>query len=313
MQQVSSILPGISDHDIVQIQVNTSAKILFQKPRSISTYKKANWDGMKQALEAYHQDMLESGKYSSLNAVQLWDDLHSILTSLTNKFIPSKLSNTRNNLHWVNLKFKWIAKQRDRAFQKQRKSGKPADRKKNLDLKHLFRKSIKLSYQSYLEDILDVASNDLTSKPNTKKLLHFSNIPNKILPLLHLYTSFHNSVHQDDPMKATILNEQFQSVLSRKSPNSLSSRWHMKLQESTDADRSMLDITVTSKGIEKLLSNLNPHKAAGPDQIKPCYHPKKPFNPTITNPKTSLPKVARLGNLITNLEGCLCSPCLQKR
>ena len=43
----------------------------------------------------------------------------------------------------------------------------------------------------------------------------------------------------------------------------------MKLQESTDADRSMLDITVTSKGIEKLLSNLNPHKAVGPDQIKP--------------------------------------------
>ena len=31
-----SILPRISDHDIVQIQINTSAKILFQKPRSIS-------------------------------------------------------------------------------------------------------------------------------------------------------------------------------------------------------------------------------------------------------------------------------------
>ena len=47
-----SNLPGISDHDIVQIQVNTSAKNLFQKPRSISLYKKANWDGIKQALEA---------------------------------------------------------------------------------------------------------------------------------------------------------------------------------------------------------------------------------------------------------------------
>ena len=42
----------------------------------------------------------------------------------------------------------------------------------------------------------------------------------------------------------------------------------MKLQESTDVDRFMLDITVTSKGMKKLLSNLNPHKAAGPDQIK---------------------------------------------
>ena len=59
----------------------------------------ANWDGMKQALEAYHQDMLESGKYSSLNAVQLWDDLHSTLTSLTNKFIPTKISieSTKNS------------------------------------------------------------------------------------------------------------------------------------------------------------------------------------------------------------------------
>ena len=42
----------------------------------------------------------------------------------------------------------------------------------------------------------------------------------------------------------------------------------MKLQESTGADRSMIDFTVTSKGIEKLLSNLNPRKAADLDQIK---------------------------------------------
>ena len=65
----------------------------------------------------------------------------------------------------------------------------------------------------------------------------------------------------------------------------------------------MQDITVTSKGIEKLLSNLNPHKAAGPDQIKPIIL-KNLSTPTITNPKTSLPNVARLGNLTTNLEGC---------
>ena len=43
----------------------------------------------------------------------------------------------------------------------------------------------------------------------------------------------------------------------------------MTLQESTDADRSMLDITVTFKGIEKLQSNLNSQTAADPDQIKP--------------------------------------------
>jgi len=51
----------------------------------------------------------------------------------------------------------------------------------------------------------------------------------------------------------------------------------MKLQESTDADRSMLDIAVTSKGIEKLLSNLKHHKAAGLDQIK--HHLNINFRP----------------------------------
>ena len=95
------------------------------------------------------------------------------------------------------------------AFQKHRKSGKPADRKKVLDLMHLF----KLSYQSYLEDILDVTSNDLTSKPNTKKtLLKHSKQDSASVAPLHK----HNSVHQDDHTKATILNEQFQSVFSRK-------------------------------------------------------------------------------------------------
>ena len=49
----------------------------------------------------------------------------------------------------------------------------------------------------------------------------------------------------------------------------------MKLQESTDADISMLDITVTSTGIEKLLSNLKPHKVAGLDQIKPIILKKR--------------------------------------
>ena len=64
---------------------------------------------------------------SSLQQIRLllWYDNHSTLTSLTNKFIPSKLS----NLHWVNQKLKRIARQRDRVFQKHSKSGKPADRK----------------------------------------------------------------------------------------------------------------------------------------------------------------------------------------
>ena len=64
----------------------------------------------------------------------------------------------------------------------------------------------------------------------------------------------------------------------------------------------MLDITVTLS-IEKLLSILDSHKAGGSDQIKPIIL-KKLKKRTITNTKTSLPKVARFGIPTTNLEGC---------
>jgi len=164
---------------------------------------------MKQALEAYNQDMLESGKYSSLNAVQLWDDLHSTLTSLTNQFIPSKLSSTRNNLLES-------TKNSNGLLDKHRNSSRPAERKMFLDLKHLFRKSIKLSYQSNLENILDVVSNDLTSKLNTKKIFTLLNIPNKILPLLHLYANTIMSIRTNPRKPLFLINSS--SLFSRKFP-----------------------------------------------------------------------------------------------
>ena len=84
---------------------------------------------------------------------------------------------------------------------------------KFLDLKHLFRKSIKLlriflmwHQQSYLQ----------TEKQQLFTLLKQDSASVAPLPK-------HNSVHQDDPTKATILNEQFQSVFSRKSPNTSNS------------------------------------------------------------------------------------------
>ena len=168
---------------------------------------------MKQALEAYHQDMLESGKYSSLNAVQLWDDLHSTLTSLTNKFINSKLSSTRNNLPSVNQKLK---------------------------------------------------SPNFLNNPTLRIFLMWPQNWVKWSSLQTLY-------------------KQFQT-------------------------RFCLCCTFTQT---QFCPPGRPHESHWCRQIHARhyshiqkYHPKKPFDPTITNPKTFLPKVAQLGNLTTNLEGC---------
>ena len=63
--------------------------------------------------------------------------------------------------------------------------------------------------------------------------------------------------------KENALNRQFQSVFtaetSKLPPNSLENKFHP----------TMPDIHIIQKGVEKLLTNLNPNKATGPDGLSP--------------------------------------------
>ena len=63
----------------------------------------------------------------------------------------------------------------------------------------------------------------------------------------------------DNTKKAELLNNQFKSVFTLEDMDSMPDPLPMKYN----------DITIYPEGIQKLLSNLNPHKATGPDGISP--------------------------------------------
>ena len=84
--------------------------------------------------------------------------------------------------------------------------------------------------------------------------------------------------------KSNILNQQFQLVFTPKTPLKLSQLTRMAVQDFVDegilnpsnipsktlsSDPQMPNISVSLNGVLKLLKDLNPHKAAGPDQLKP--------------------------------------------
>jgi hypothetical protein len=73
-----------------------------------------------------------------------------------------------------------------------------------------------------------------------------------------------------DPIpKANVMNDQFKSVFSNIDKIN-ESEFESKCKLSIKSNyQTMPDITITCEGIAKLLLNLNPNKAAGPDQIKP--------------------------------------------
>ena len=67
-------------------------------------------------------------------------------------------------------------------------------------------------------------------------------------------------LHTDPSDKANILNRQYQSVFTQEDTRNIPTVDGIPFP-------SMPEITVTNQGVEKLLSQLNPHKASGPDGI----------------------------------------------
>ena len=69
-----------------------------------------------------------------------------------------------------------------------------------------------------------------------------------------------NGITTDNLQKAEALNEQFKSVFTEKQKGPL-------LDKGPSPHPVMHDITITTSGINALLSNLNIHKATGPGRI----------------------------------------------
>ena len=164
--------------------------------------------------------------------------------------------------------------------QKCKKDGSSNTKATFLKVKKHVKCQIKLSYNKYIEHILGIQEGDNSGKNvshfNPKKL--FSLIknakmdPSGIAPLRDNSTGL---LKTDNKGKANLLNRQFQSVFTPMSPISLAQCCISTLKNyniPTVLSRTfpeMPPISISVCGIQKQLSNLNPDKAAGPDNIKP--------------------------------------------
>ena len=154
------------------------------------------------------------------------------------------------------------------------------------------------AHNRYIEEILGITNpidhNDSNTNPKadsdphtntfaTKKLYYFlknSNMDSKdSAPLKR-----NGQLYTNTTDKANIINQQFQSVFTPKTPLKLSQLTRLAVQDFVDdgilnpshipsktlsSVPQMPNISVSLNGVLKLLKDLNPHKAAGADQLKP--------------------------------------------
>ena len=153
-------------------------------------------------------------------------------------------------------------------------------------MKHLVQSKIRTAYNNYLQSVLGLSDEEgnidtVSDKQKFAPKKIFSLIKNAkqdshgVSPLKDKDSGNTFSQNKD---KANLLNKQFQSVFSQLSPLKLSQLCIDKLQDYFSVRipkrfqcsyPKMPEINIDLKGILKLLSNLKPDKAPGPDGIKP--------------------------------------------
>ena len=144
-----SIIPGLSDHDIVLAKVNAKPEISKQVPHTILLYKIADWDQLKQSNRDLLSELTQSD-LATTSVRSMWDRFASKLEQGIDKFIPTRKSGTRDGFPWINQEICCLMRKRDKLYKRWSRSNRPYDQSKFLNYKHLVRWVSEKAYEKYL-------------------------------------------------------------------------------------------------------------------------------------------------------------------
>ena len=272
-----SCQPGLSDHDMVIAHCSLTPTTQKQKPRKVPIFRKADWSKFKSLMRDYQQKFLSSHIGKSVE--ELWNGFTSTLDLYSSQCIPVKTFSGKKSLPWITQEIRRQIRKRNHFYKQFKKTGDQVFRNKFLALRKKIKSKIKLSHETYLEGLLGLHDED--SSCDSKKLFSFLK-SSKQGQLGTPALNHKDRLVTETAEKADLHNLQFQSVFTTKAPLSLSRL--RKIQDMADcggipsealppgmqeSSPAMEDFDISVAGILKLLKNLKPGKAAGPDRLKP--------------------------------------------
>ena len=250
--KLCNTIPGISDHDMVVVDIELKPHYNRLKRRETFTYKKANWEEIRSAISTEGQDIIESNE----PVEEKWLKLKNCINEIVNKFVPKRLTSKRHNLAWLTKTEKKMIVKKHKLYQHAKKSGKQVDWDKFKQHKNKTQRAVRQAHWNYVNTVLNTSLETGNNKPfwNYIKSKRTDNIGVSGIKSGGI-------LHQDSKAKANILNQQFKSVFTKEKKTD-------KLPEMESAKYpGMNDINIEPHGVKKLLKNINTKKACGPDMI----------------------------------------------
>ena len=155
----------------------------------------------------------------------------------------------------MNTKTRRLTRQKNRAFIKAKSSRNARDTRRYKKLKTACQRTIREAHDTYVHDVIGQSA-----KENPKKFWSYIEGKKQESSGVSPLRNVDGVIHSEANVKANILNRQFVSVFTKEDTANIPDK-------GPSPYASMEGITVTLNGVEKLLRNLKPDKATGPDMI----------------------------------------------
>ena len=228
------------------------ARVNKKKPRTVYQFKKGNMTQLKSEIMNFKNTFLQNYKNSTIE--QNWKEFKTSITEIINKNIPRKTMSDRHDVPWVTKDIKRRIRQKQRLYNKAKKSKNDGDWARFKMARRCIKQDIKTAHDQYLCNILNI------SEPtNHNKIWSYVKKQRKdsvgIPPLKE-----NDRLVSDSHSKASILNRQYQSVFTKENLKDMPNKGESPFPL-------MQELLITKEGVIKLLKGINASKACGPDLI----------------------------------------------
>ena len=259
-----SNVPGVStadEHEAIVSDIQLQAQISKSAPRTIHLWSKALWSDIKSDTNVFTKQFMEKSATWSVDA--MWDSIETHLGNMVKKFVPSKVSKPRSDQPWITPSLRRKCRKKQRLYRKWKKlksQGKDCRSARNV-FQNFQKETNKLTRKSrnrYINKVLSDGIDSNSNKPFWKYIKAQKTESIGVAPLKDK-----GQINLTPLQKAKILARQFKSVFTIDDQNARDTHPY------GPSIPPIPDIQFSTPGVAKLMKNLDPKKASGPDQI-PC-------------------------------------------
>ena len=263
------IIPGISDHAIVYAEIQTQPARTNQGERVAPCYRKADWTGLRAGAKTLSDNIVQSAQENTPDVEDTWKEFKDGLRKLVEKFIPHVKIKKKKNVPWISGETLRLIRKRDRIHHKWKRTGRQDLKDAFKKLKTTIQRLLRREYWLYINSLF-IEPTKNSDKPTVCKRL-WTYIKSKKTENSGISSlKIQGKLITDDKEIAEALNNQFQSVFSKKENLTKEEFYDRCAMPPVDPPRPPCeDIVITTSGVQKLLQNLDPAKASGPDGISP--------------------------------------------